>query len=176
MPTEILVRYGTIPEVARFDAAEIAPIQRGEMVLVNTHRGMQLGEVLDPVRTSLRDPTFGTPAVQETAESLPKVIRRALEDDLAASRALRVEAEQEFGDWQQRIIDWNLELELIDLEWTFDRKKLILYVLNERGPDCTKLALQAAAAGLGIIEVQPVNADGLVTVPASGGCSSCGAH
>jgi hypothetical protein len=80
-----------------------------------------------------------------------------------------------FPEWITRITEWELMLELIDLEWTLDRQKLILYVLNDRGPDCTKLALQAAAAGLGTIEVQPVTAEGLVTPPAStGGCGSCG--
>jgi hypothetical protein len=57
--------------------------------------------------------------------------------------------------------------------------KLVLYVLNDRGPDCTKLALQAAAAGLGVIEVQPVGAEGLMTLETgngcgSGGCGNCG--
>jgi hypothetical protein len=75
-----------------------------------------------------------------------------------------------------------LNLELVDLEWIIDPRKLVLYVLNERGPDCTKLALQAAAAGLGIIEVQPIDAQGLVQLESSGGgcgsggCGSGGCH
>ena len=178
MPTEILVRYGTMPEVSRFDADSIGAVVRGEKVLVQTHRGLQLGEVLDPVRTSLRDPTFVPEADADTTPtSLSPVIRRASDDDLVIAQALKSDAEQAFDLWQQRITDWNLELELIDLEWTFDRQKLILYVLNERGPDCTKFALQAADAGLGIVEVQPVDAEGLVSLPDSGGgCGSCGCH
>ena len=178
MPTEILVRYGTMPEVSRFDAEPIGPASRGERVLVQTHRGLQLGEVLDPVRTSLRDPTFIPDTNADTTPPpLSPVVRRASEEDVAMAQALKSEAEQAFDDWQQRITDWNLELELIDLEWTFDRQKLILYVLNERGPDCTKLALQVAAAGLGIVDVQPVDAEGLVSVPPTGGgCGSCGSH
>ncbi len=179
MPTEILVRYGTMPEVSRFDADEIGPVRRGDKLLVQTHRGLQLGEALDPVRTSLKDPTFvATHDESKTLQSLSPVVRRADEEDLMMAQTLRAEAERAFGDWHQRIVEWELDLELIDIEWTFDRQKLILYVLNERGPDCTKLALQAAAAGLGVIEVQPVDADGLVTVPQSGGggCGSCSAH
>lgn len=178
MPTEILVRYGTMPEVSRFDAEPVGEVVRGERVLVETHRGLQLGEVLDPVRTSLKDPTFVPETNGDTTSTpLSPVIRRADEEDLVTAQALKREAEQAFDDWQQRITDWKLELELIDLEWTFDRQKLILYVLNERGPDCTKLALQAAAAGLGIIEVQPVDAEGLVSVSqSSGGCGACGCH
>ena len=48
-------------------------------------------------------------------------------------------------------------MELIDLEWTLDKSKLILYVLNDRGPEATRLGLQAAAAGLGTVEVQPAD-------------------
>ena len=67
-----------------------------------------------------------------------------------------------------------------DMEWTLDRQKLVLYVLGGRGPETTKLALQAAAAGLAVVEVQPVDANGPVPVPAAGGggCGSggCGSH
>ena len=63
----------------------------------------------------------------------------------------------------------------MDLEWTLDREKLILYVLTGRGPDTTKLALFAATAGYASVEVQPVSKDGLVPMPAAqgGGCG-CG--
>jgi hypothetical protein len=56
-----------------------------------------------------------------------------------------------------------------------DRSKLVLYVLNDRGSDCTKLAIYAAAEGLAPVEVQPVNANGLVQLePAGGGCGTGG--
>ena len=72
-------------------------------------------------------------------------------------------------------IEWKLDLDLVDLEWTLDRQKLVLYVLGGRGPEATKLALQAAAAGLAVVEVQPVTADGPVPLPpAGGGCGSGG--
>src|SRR5436853_217540 len=70
---------------------------------------------------------------------------------------------------QRRIEEWNLALELVDIEWTLDRQKLVLYVLGGRGAETTKLALQAAAAGLAVVEVQPVNADGPVPLATSGG-------
>ena len=41
------------------------------------------------------------------------------------------------------------------------------------GAETTKLALQAAAAGLAVVEVQPVNADGPVPLAAAGG-GGCG--
>ena len=102
------------------------------------------------------------------------IVRIASNDDCSTFERLRAECEQEFNEWQRRIESWNLRLELIDLEWTLDRDKLVLYVLNDRGPDCTRLALQAAAAGLGIIEVQPVDSSGLMQSPTGHGCGSGG--
>ena len=160
-PTTYLVRYGAVPEVARFHDTHSVDPARGSQVVVRTHRGLQLGTVLE--------------RLQRPAESDFSIERTATADDQDAARALRTQAEREFTDWLARISEWGLLLELIELEWTLDRDKQILYVLTERGPDTTNLALQAAAAGLGIIEVQPVSAEGLVTLPASGGgCGSGG--
>jgi len=87
----------------------------------------------------------------------------------------RQKADREFFDWQVRISDWGLELQLIDLEWTLDQQNLILYVLNGQNAETTRLALLAAAAGLGIIHVQPVEADGIVQqTSGGGGCGSGG--
>ena len=98
-------------------------------------------------------------------------------DDHTRQRELRQSAEGEFQQWTDRIHKWKVDVQLVDLEWTLDRSKLVLYVLNQRGPECTKLAIQAAAAGLGIIEVQPVSSAGLVSQPtAGGGCGTCGSH
>jgi cell fate regulator YaaT (PSP1 superfamily) len=169
--TTVLVRYGAIPEVARFSARASADVQRGCHVIVQTHRGHELGTVLEVVRPSAEPLRNGdSPAVSG------EVLRPATDADCATSAEARRQAEREFAVWQQRIADWDLDLQLIDLEWTLDRSRLILYVLNERGPESTKLALQAAAAGLGVIEVQPVSSEGLVAAATGGGCGSCGCH
>ena len=161
-----LVRYGVVPEVARFRDASHATPARGETVVVETHRGLQVGSVLERLKPSL---------VAADMEIDFEIVRVATPADLEADRARTRECEEEFAGWCARILQWELQLELVDLEWTLDRQKLILYVLCERGPDSTKLALQAAATGFGIIEVQPVAATGLVSLPKeSGGCGTGG--
>jgi hypothetical protein len=102
------------------------------------------------------------------------IVRLATSEDSERGRQLADECEELFADWCARIVQWNLNLELIELERTLDGEKLILYVLCERGPDSTKLALQAAASGLGIIEVQPVSASGPVQMQTGGSCGSGG--
>lgn len=161
-----LIRYGAIPEVARF-RAENLDVCRGDSVVVESHRGLQIGRALQQVSRSEE--------VSPDDATGFRVLRVATETDQAELEDTQNQGRLEFDDWQQRIANWNLELELLDLEWTLDREKLILYVINGRGPDCTKLALQAAAAGLGLIEVQPVDASGLVQLEtAGGGCGSGG--
>ena len=49
----ILVRYGTIPEVARFQTPSPEPFSRGQRVVMRTHRGIQIGEVLEEIRTAI---------------------------------------------------------------------------------------------------------------------------
>ena len=169
----VLVRYGAIPEVARFRIATDDSLTRDDWVVVNTHRGVELGRLLQDV-----DDRYQRSHELEGADVVARILRLATPDDRKGHEESRKECESQFEAWCRRITDWKLNLELIDLEWTLDREKLVLYVLNERGPDCTKLALQAAAAGLGIIEVQPVDAGGLVQLETGGGCGTggCGCH
>lgn len=166
-----LVRYGAVPEVARCAIPDELEVVRDSDVVVRTHRGLECGRVLQLVKPPVE------PGIEIVAPSF-QVERLATADDKQALQGIRERANSEFDEWNQRIQDWDLDLQLIELDWTLDEEKLVLYVLNERGPECTKLALQIAAAGLGIVEVQPVDEDGPVAMPASGGggCGSCGAH
>lgn len=166
-----LVRYGRIPEVARCGASAVPGLHRGMQVVVQTHRGLQLGSIVDLLRSPAPS---SRPAEPDETLNAFRVLRTATPADHAQHRELEVAAGDEFAVWNRRIAAWKIDVQLVDLEWTLDRSKLVLYVLNERGPECTKLAIQAAAAGLGIVEVQPVNREGLVSQPSGGGCGNCG--
>lgn len=165
MQTNWLVRYGAIPEVAKFAAEAPEPLERGARVVVQSPRGLDLGTILQGVPG---------PATADSDESL-RIVRLASGEDLTAFDELREDAQGTFAEWWSRLRDWNLELELVDVEWTLDREKLILYVLGGRSADTTKLALLAATAGHQAVVVQPVGKEGLVPMPTSqgGGCG-CG--
>ena len=164
-PPVVLVRYGAIPEVAYFAAA--CEVRRGDRVVVATHRGLLLGDVLDRV------PPPREPDAEPIAPT-GDVVRVATAQDRADEHSRR--AETGFADWAARIAGWKIDVELLDVERSLDGEKTTLYVLNGRDAEPTKLALQAAAAGLGIIDVQPVTADGVAPPePRGGGCGSCGA-
>lgn len=171
MRQSVLVRYGAIPEVARFECDWPEPPARGETVVVETDRGTELGSVLDKFRET------GPQASMTTEDKHPqtafRLIRLATSNDERLSEQLWVSANDEFTQWCERIRAWQLDLELIDLEWTLDREKLILYVVNDRGPECTKLAIQASIAGLRPVHVQPVDDQGVVRVQQCG-CGTSG--
>jgi hypothetical protein len=169
MTKTVLVRYGAIPEVARFVNASGNRLGRGAQVVVRSHRGLEDGLLLEDAGADDDE----SRAADESDDTL-QILRAVTDEDRRASQQLRSDCEGQYAQWQARICEWKLQLELIDLEWTLDRSKLILYVLNDRGPECTRLALQAAAAGLGIVEVQSVGADGLVPAESSHGCGSGG--
>src|SRR5262245_14953853 len=115
MSQTLLVRYGVIPEVARFahDLAE-AP-RREERVVVNSHRGLELGTTLESLRQPTPVPARSDDAGAPSGDRAPefRVLRRATYADEALHAELRREADQSFSQWQQRIRDWNLDLELL---------------------------------------------------------------
>jgi cell fate regulator YaaT (PSP1 superfamily) len=168
MTKTVLVRYGAIPEVSRFVNASGSRLGRGTQVVVRSHRGLESGLLLEDAQ--------GDEVVDSDPQSddTPQILRVQSDEDRRATQLLKSDCETQYNQWQARIRDWKLQLELIDLEWTLDHSKLILYVLNDRGPECTRLALQAAAAGLGVVEVQSVGADGLVPTESGHGCGSGG--
>lgn len=166
----LLVRYGVVPQVARFGVREelhnvaAAEFVHGARVVVNSDRGLETGMVLEVVRLST------------TADDNPvtgNVVRLSTTADLAAHQENRSRCDAEFFDWQTRLSDWQLQLQLVDIEWTLDREQVVLYVLNGQDAETTRLALLAAAAGLGIIHVQPVAAEGILQKVESGG-GGCG--
>ena len=158
----ILARYGAMGEVGRF-AFEIENLELGACVVVETSRGPQIATVIAESPSSGEDESATRP-----------VLRIASETDLQEAARLRDICETSFSEWERRIDEWDVDLQLIDIEQTLEGEKQILYVLNDRGPETTKLALRAAAAGLGVIEVQPVGMEGVIETKQSGGCGSCG--
>ncbi|GAB5440208.1 MAG: hypothetical protein Fues2KO_05570 [Fuerstiella sp.] len=175
----VLVRYGRMPQVARF-AVEAATLQqyeggfvRNDSVVVESERGPEAGRVLQVIREGIHEankPNTGRLLRKTTIE----------DEDMLLQQQQRAAAE--FAEWHQRITDWQLQLQLIDLEWTLDDQNVILYVLNDQNAETTRLALLAAAAGMGIVQVQPVSAEGVIPPEpkgggcGSGGCSNGGCH
>jgi hypothetical protein len=175
----VLARYGLVPQVARFGVSQTLfesvqdALSRGTSVVVESDRGPEIATLLEVVREGL---------MPEDATLTGPLLRIATEEDLNTHATHRRQCERNFFDWQERIDGWQLQLQIIDLEQTLDPEKIILYVLNGQDAETTRLALLVAAAGLGIVHVQPVSAEGIVQQTSggggcgSGGCGSGGCH
>ncbi len=162
----VLARYGRVPQVARFAAWGDKP-ERNASIVVSTDRGQELAAVLQILPSNART------AEGEAATPTGELLRLATPDDLDRSSADQRAVEDSFAEWTTRAEKWKLQLELIDMERTLD-DRLILYVLNDRSAETTRLALLAAAGGFGVIHVQPVSAEGVVQASGGGGCGTCG--
>lgn len=158
----VLARYGRVPQVARFGVSGESP-ERGAAIVVQTERGEELATVLQ---------VLSVPKAADDLKLTGTVLRTAGDTDLDAFTKATDETEASFAEWLTRAAGWKLQLELIDLERTLDGR-LILYVLNDRGAETTRLALLAAAGGFGVVHVQPVAAEGIVQ-ESGGGCGSGG--
>jgi hypothetical protein len=171
----LLARYGRVPQVARFAGHGPRP-SRGTAVVVRTDRGEEIAETLQLIERSSGVTAAGDTVAVTSAAERPvltgELLRLATRDDQARAAADAVELESAFPQWLRRASEWQLQLELIDLERTLDGR-LILYVLNDRNAETTRLALLAAAAGHGVVHVQPVSAEGILQVN-SGGCGTGG--
>ena len=72
----VLVRYGAIPENARFESGDFGDISRGTSVVVSTHRGTELAVSCPGLRRDREGTDLGTPTARVVfrgarAQSLP---------------------------------------------------------------------------------------------------------
>ena len=90
----------------------------GAYVIVETPKGMELGEVLMGVR-SIEEENI-------KAEVL-KVIRIATEQDIQRARENRAREEEAYAICQQKIGEHKLEMKLVNVECAFDNSKILFY-------------------------------------------------
>jgi hypothetical protein len=145
-----LVRYGSMGHVARFaldPTMDFAP-HRGQEVVIHTHRGEEVGEVLvrvgastdpgDPGAVSSRDGELA-PSSRGAGSARPRLLRPATATDLGnAQRSTQLRAER--FDLCERILGqegWPLEL--IDVETLLDQNTTVIHYFGPRDLDLTLL-------------------------------------
>ena len=127
-----LVRYGVMHDVSRFSSVS-ADFERGQSVVIRTHRGNELGQVL------LRIPRQSDSGDGSTPASSAVILRSAGPDDL--ERASRADLERPhrftFCRHTMESLDWPVEL--IDVEVLLDPGRVVLYYLGPRPLDLAGL-------------------------------------
>ena len=110
-------------------------IKRGDYVIVETVRGMEMGKVVLPPRT-LED--------EEVTQPLKRIIRIATPEDKEKAAIIRAKEKSAVQICKQKIYKHNLQMKLIDAEYTFDESKLLFYFTADGRVDFRELVKDLA--------------------------------
>lgn len=162
MPEVVGVRFKPAGKIYYFDAVDINP-KIGEAVIVETVRGIEYGETV-----------VGPRCVDEESLVLPlkKVIRKATAEDQAILAENREKEKEAFAICQTKIEEHQLPMHLIDVEYTFDRGKIIFYFTAEGRVDFRELVRDLASIFRTRIELRQIGVRDEAKM--LGGIGSCG--
>jgi cell fate regulator YaaT (PSP1 superfamily) len=140
------VRFKKAGKIYYFDPLDFE-LNIEEYVIVETARGVEYGKVVIPARE-----------VGENDVVLPlrKVVRPALEGDIEKVDENRQEAEKAFNTGVSKISEHNLEMKLVDVEYTFDRNKIVFYFTAEGRVDFRNLVKDLASIFRTRIELRQI--------------------
>ena len=146
MATVIGVRFRYAGKIYYFDPAGI-DLSLGEKVIVETARGIECGEVVN----TLKDVDDS-----EVVAPLKKVMRKATEEDLKKVDENKQKAKEAFGICLEKIKKHNLEMKLIDVEYTFDNNKILFYFTADGRVDFRELVKDLASVFRTRIELRQI--------------------
>ncbi|MEZ6073315.1 MAG: PSP1 C-terminal domain-containing protein [Pirellulales bacterium] len=144
-----LVRVGALAEIGRFCASDARRYRRGTRVVVQTHRGLEVGTVLTPVDAAMPVDSNKNDAAGNVGDAghvqHDGTLVRALtvEDELLRAR-LESRRQQAFDACCDKIAELGLAVTLLDVEQLFDGRSLVFYFLEEPPPELDE-ALAALA-------------------------------
>ncbi|HSI66928.1 MAG TPA: stage 0 sporulation family protein [Planococcus sp. (in: firmicutes)] len=140
------VRFKKAGKIYYFDPGEFA-IEQDDYVIVETARGVEYGKVVVPVKT-----------VGENDVVLPlkEVVRVASDRDRHQVEDNRLEAARAFELGTSKIGEHKLDMKLVDVEYTFDRNKIIFYFTAEGRVDFRNLVKDLASVFRTRIELRQI--------------------
>ncbi len=140
------VRFKKAGKIYYFDPLDYE-LQIDDYVIVETARGVEYGKVAI--------------AMQEVDENdvvlpLKKIIRPAREEDVEKVEENHIEAERAFAVGVEKIQEHRLDMKLVDVEYTFDKNKVIFYFTAEGRVDFRDLVKDLAAIFRTRIELRQI--------------------
>lgn len=156
------VRFKKTGKIYYFDpgAHELAC---GDQVVVETARGLELGEVAVRPKLVPED---------DVVQPLRPVLRRATDTDLRQNEANQGEEQAAFRTGLEKIREHGLGMKLVDVEYTFDRQKLIFYFTAETRVDFRQLVKDLAGTFRTRIELRQIGVRDEAKM--LGGIGACG--
>ncbi|WP_338752488.1 stage 0 sporulation family protein [Bacillus sp. FJAT-52991] len=140
------VRFKKAGKIYYFDPVELK-IEKDDHVIVETVRGVEHGQVV-----------VGMKKVEEEDIVLPlkKVIRIADQKDRLIVEENKLAAQEAFEVCCGKIIEHKLDMKLVDVEYTFDRNKVIFYFTADGRVDFRELVKDLAAIFRTRIELRQI--------------------
>lgn len=140
------VRFKKAGKIYYFDPGEL-DIQLNDYVIVETARGIEYGKAFTNVKQ-----------VSENDVVLPlkKVLRLADERDRINVNENKRAATEAFDVCVEKVLEHELEMKLVDVEYTFDRSKIIFYFTADGRVDFRDLVKDLAAIFRTRIELRQI--------------------
>ncbi len=146
MAEVISVRFKEVGKNYYFDP-QGAVFNKGDKVIVETTRGLECGEVTISNRI-LDDENITVP--------LKPVLRLANEGDLENIRQNKEKEKAAFDICQKKIAVHKLDMKLVDVEYTFDRNKILFYFTADGRVDFRELVKDLASVFRTRIELRQI--------------------
>ncbi len=146
MAEVIGVRFKEAGKVYYFDP-EGQKFEKGCMVIVETARGIECGEVALENREINDD---------EIVKPLRKIIRAASEKDIEKVRYNREREKEAMVICQQKIEQHALDMKLVDVNFTFDDSKVLFYFTADNRVDFRELVKDLASVFRMRIELRQI--------------------
>ena len=140
------VRFRAAGKVYYFDPKNME-IKRGQHVIVETARGIEYGNVVVGTREV---------ANEEITQPLKPVIRIATAEDDERVLRTREKERTAMAICQEKILKHQLEMKLIDAEYTFDNNKILFYFTADGRIDFRELVKDLAVIFKTRIELRQI--------------------
>ena len=140
------VRFRTAGKIYFFDPLDFE-IKRGDKVIVETARGIEFGKVMSGV-TEVED--------DKVIQPLKPVIRIANQRDIEQEAANKEKEKEAFKICLEKIRKHELEMKLIDAEYTFDNNKVLFYFTADGRIDFRELVKDLAGVFKTRIELRQI--------------------
>jgi hypothetical protein len=186
-----LVRYGVMSHVGRFSASHVREIllERGQVVVVQTDRGIELGEILivvdgpsDEATDRPTDRPLTSPEHELTQANSSCVLRVASPDDLTRSLDAKETRIHRLALCEQILRDSDWPWPLVDVEPLLDARLTVLHYLGPHHIDVAPLRARFRVECDFDVIFEPVGDDTAeerdspgeqLENPGVGGCGTC---
>ncbi|KOY79951.1 stage 0 sporulation family protein [Lysinibacillus macroides] len=140
------VRFKKAGKIYYFDPASF-PLEDSQYVIVETARGIEYGKVVVPQKVV---------GDNDVVLPLKQVLRPADERDRIQVEENAAESKRAFELASTKITEHKLEMKLVDVEYTFDRNKIIFYFTAEGRVDFRDLVKDLASVFRTRIELRQI--------------------